>query len=352
MKLFEPFQVREIALKNRIVVSPMCEYSAKDGHPQPWHMVHLGSRAVGGAGLVFTEATAVEACGRISPQDTGIYLDSHVEAWRPIAEFLRGQGAIPGIQLAHAGRKASTTAPFLGEGRIAPEAGGWEPVAPSAIAFKEDYPTPRALAVEEINGLVAAFRKAAERALEAGFEVAEIHGAHGYLLHQFMSPLSNQREDEFGGSFENRIRLALQVTKAVRGAWPARLPLSFRVSATDWKEGGWDLEQTVELSRRLKTLGVDLMDVSSGGAVPSVKIPVGPGYQVPFAGAIRKQAGIATGAVGMITDPAQAETILATGQADLVILAREFLRDPYWPRRAAQALGEKIKPPVQYERAW
>jgi 2,4-dienoyl-CoA reductase-like NADH-dependent reductase (Old Yellow Enzyme family) len=352
MKLFSPLRIRQVELKNRIVVSPMCEYLAMEGHPQVWHLVHLGSRAVGGAGLVFTEATAVEARGRISPGDTGIYLDSHVTAWRPISEFIRSQGAVAGMQLAHAGRKGSTKAPWLGGKKVAPEEGGWEPVAPSAVAFEDDYPLPHALTIDEIGGLVAAFRKAAERALEAGFEVVEIHGAHGYLLHEFLSPLSNFRQDEFGGTFENRTRLVIQVTKAVREVWPARLPLFLRVSATDWKAGGWDLEQTIELSKRLKTLGVDLMDVSSGGVVPGVKIPVGPGYQVPFAEAIRKQAGIATGAVGMITEPEQAEAILEAGKADVVFLARELLRDPYWPRRAAQALGEKIKPPVQYERAW
>lgn len=301
---------------------------------------------------MFTEATAVEARGRISPADTGIYLDSHVGAWRPIAEFIRRQGALAGVQLAHAGRKGSTKAPWLGGKKVRPEEGGWEPVAPSAVAFEDDYPQPRALTAGEIGGVVAAFGKAAERALEAGFEVAEIHGAHGYLLHEFFSPLSNFRHDEFGGSFENRIRLGLQVTRAVREIWPARLPLFFRVSATDWKEGGWDIEQTIELSKRLKTIGVDLMDVSSGGVVPGVKISVGPGYQVPFAEAIRKQVGIATGAVGMITEAEQAEAILEAGQADVVFMARELLRDPYWPRRAALKLGQQIKPPVQYERAW
>jgi 2,4-dienoyl-CoA reductase-like NADH-dependent reductase (Old Yellow Enzyme family) len=351
-KLFTPLRIRELELKNRIVVSPMCEYSAVDGHPQPWHMVHLGSRAVGGAALVLTEATAVEAIGRISPADTGLYSDAHVASWRPIVDFVRGQGATAGIQLAHAGRKGSTNKPWLGGKRISLEDGGWEPVAPSAIAFDKDYPLPRALTLKEIEAVIAAFGKAAERALEAGFEVAEIHGAHGYLLHEFLSPFSNKREDEYGGDFENRIRLATQVAKAVREVWPARWPLFFRVSATDWKDGGWDLEQTVELSRRLKAVGVDLIDTSSGGVIPGVPIPVGAGYQVAFAEAIRKQAEIATGAVGMITDAEQAETILSTGQADVVILARELLRDPYWPRRAAQALGQKIKPPVQYERAW
>ena len=330
----------------------MCEYSAVDGHPQPWHLVHLGSRAVGGASLVFTEATAVEARGRISPEDAGIYLDSHVASWKPIAQFIHSQGAAAGMQLAHAGRKGSTSATWLGGKKVLLEAGGWEPVAPSAVAFTDGYPMPRALLPIEISEIVGAFRKAAARVLDAGFEVLEIHGAHGYLIHEFFSPLSNFRQDEYGGSFENRIRFAIQVVKAVREIWPPRLPLFFRVSATDWKEGGWDLAQTIELSRILKTIGVDLIDVSSGGLVPDVKIPVGPGYQVPFAEEIRKQAGIATGAVGMITEPAQAETILQSDQADVVLLARELLRDPYWPLRAAQSLGEKIKPPVQYERAW
>jgi 2,4-dienoyl-CoA reductase-like NADH-dependent reductase (Old Yellow Enzyme family) len=352
MQLFTPMKFREVELKNRIVVSPMCEYSAKDGHPQTWHLVHLGSRAVGGAGLVIAEATAVEARGRISPADTGLYEDAHVDSWRPITEFIRSQGARAGVQLAHAGRKGSTPVPWAGGKAVPKPEGGWEPVSPGNDAFDEGYPVPHALTVKEIDGLVAAFAKAAERALAAGFEVAEIHSAHGYLLHQFQSPLCNHREDEYGGSFENRIRLALRVVQAVREVWPERLPLFCRISASDWKEGGWDLEQSIELSRRLKALGVDLIDCSSGGVVPRVPIPVGPGYQTGFAEAIRKQAGVATGAVGMILDPAQAESILVTGQADLVILAREMLRDPYWPRRAAQALGVKIKAPVQYERAW
>jgi 2,4-dienoyl-CoA reductase-like NADH-dependent reductase (Old Yellow Enzyme family) len=350
--LFTPFRLREIELKDRIVVSPMCEYSAVDGHPQTWHLVHLGSRAVGGAALVFTEATAIEARGRISPADTGMYLDSHIASWRPIVEFIRKQGAVPGMQLAHSGRKGSTSPPWLGGKKVPPEQGGWEPVAPSAEPFDKDYPMPHALTAAEIQEVVNAFHKAAERALAAEFEVLEIHAAHGYLLHEFLSPLSNFRQDEFGGSFANRIRVVLQVAHAVREVWPARSPLFVRVSATDWKEGGWDLDQTIELSKRLKPLGVDLIDVSSGGLVPGVQIPVGPGYQVGFAEAIRKQAGIATGAVGMITEPNQAESILKEGKADLIIMARELLRDPYWPRRAAQVLGEKIKPPVQYERAW
>ncbi|MGB6886026.1 MAG: NADH:flavin oxidoreductase/NADH oxidase [Candidatus Acidiferrum sp.] len=352
MKLFSPFRIREIELKNRIVVSPMCEYSAMEGHPQAWHLVHLGSRAIGGASLVFTEATAVEERGRISAVDTGIYEDAHVASWRPIAEFIRAHGAVPGMQLAHAGRKASTAPPWAGGKPVALEAGGWQPVAPSALAFDAGYTVPRELSVSEIGEIVAAFRKAGERALAAGFEVIEIHAAHGYLLHQFLSPLSNTRADEYGGKFENRIHIVKQVVRAVREVWPQRLPLFVRVSATDWKEGGWDLAQTIELARQLKTLGVDLIDTSSGGTVPGVKIPLGPGYQTGFSEAIRKEAGIATGAVGMITEPTQAETILATEQADLVFLARELLRDPYWPRRAAKALEVKIEAPPQYQRAW
>jgi 2,4-dienoyl-CoA reductase-like NADH-dependent reductase (Old Yellow Enzyme family) len=352
MKLFSPFRIREIELKNRIVVSPMCEYSAKDGHPQTWHLVHLGSRAIGGAALVFTEATAVEERGRISSTDTGIYEDAHVDSWRPIAEFIRSHGAVPGMQLAHAGRKASTAPPWTGGKPVSVQDGGWEPVGPSALAFDTGYTVPRELSAAEIAGIVAAFRKSAERALAAGFEVIEIHAAHGYLLHQFLSPFSNTRTDEYGGVFENRIRVTLKVARAIREVWPQRLPLFVRVSATDWKEGGWDLAQTIELARQLKPLGVDLIDTSSGGLVPGVKIPLGPGYQTGFAEAIRKEAGIATGAVGMISEPTQAETILTTEQADLVFLAREMLRDPYWPRRAAKALDAKIKAPVQYERGW
>jgi 2,4-dienoyl-CoA reductase-like NADH-dependent reductase (Old Yellow Enzyme family) len=352
MKLFSPLQIREIELKNRIVVSPMCEYSAKEGHPQAWHLVHLGSRAIGGAGLVFTEASAVEKRGRISSADTGIYEDAHIESWWPIVEFIRSHGAVPGMQLAHAGRKASTMPPWTGGKPVSVQDGGWEPVGPSALAFDAGYTVPHALSVNEIAEIVGAFKKSAERALAAGFEIIEIHSAHGYLLHQFLSPLSNTRTDEYGGKLENRIRLTAQVVRAVREVWPQRLPLFVRVSATDWKEGGWDLAQTIALARELKPLGVDLIDASSGGTALGVKIPLGPGYQTGFAEAIRKEAGIATGAVGMITEPIQAETILATEQADLVFLARELLRDPYWPRRAAKALDVKIKAPVQYERAW
>jgi 2,4-dienoyl-CoA reductase-like NADH-dependent reductase (Old Yellow Enzyme family) len=352
MSLFTPFKLREIEFKNRIAVSPMCEYSAIDGHPQPWHMVHLGSRAVGGAALVFTEATAIQDIGRISAQDAGIYHDAHVDSWRPIAEFIRANGAIAGMQLAHAGRKGSTAVPWAGGKKVDPANGGWGPVAPTALAFAPDYPLPHALTIPEIAAVIAAFRTAAERALAAGFQVLEIHAAHGYLLHEFLSPLSNKREDEYGGALENRLRLTLRVAAALREVWPEKLPLFCRVSATDWTAGGWDLPQTIALAQKLKSLGVDLMDTSSGGNVANAQIPVGPGYQVHFAEEIRKQTGLPTGAVGMILDPTQADTIIASEQADMVFLARELLRDPYWPRRAAKALGVKIKPPVQYERAW
>ena len=352
MSLFTPLHLRDLELKNRIVVSPMCEYSAQDGHPNSWHLVHLGSRAVGGASLVFTEATGVQAVGRISPEDTGIYLDSHVDAWKPVVEFIRSQGALAGIQLAHAGRKGSTASPWLGGKAIAGDTGGWTPVAPSALPFADGYPMPSELAARDIDQIVSDFETAAHRALRAGFQVVEVHAAHGYLLHEFYSPLSNLRTDEYGGSFGNRIRLLLRVVTAVRSVWPQSLPVFVRISATDWKEGGWDLAQSVELCRRLKDASIDLVDVSSGGNVAGATIPVGPGYQVEFAAAIRREAAIATGAVGMITDPAQADTIIRTGQADAVFLARELLRDPYWPRRAAEVLGAKIKAPVQYERAW
>ena len=352
MKLFSSLRIRDVVLKNRVAVSPMCEYSAANGHPQDWHMVHLGSRAVGGAALVFTEATAVQELGRISLADTGIYLDEHIESWRPIAKFVREQGAVPAMQLAHAGRKGSTTAPWLGGKALRASDGAWTTVAPSAIRFDEGYDQPRALTLSEIDEVVAAFAQAAKRALAAGFEALEIHSAHGYLLHEFLSPLSNQRGDRYGGSFENRTRLTVQVTAVIRQVWPERLPLFCRISATDWTEGGWDLPQSIELAKLLKKSGVDLIDVSSGGLVPHVKIPVGPGYQVPFAEAIRREAQIATAAVGMITEPQQAEAILEKGQADLVLLAREMLRDPYWPRRAAKLLGVTINPPVQYQRAW
>jgi 2,4-dienoyl-CoA reductase-like NADH-dependent reductase (Old Yellow Enzyme family) len=352
VSLFSPLKLRGTEFKNRIGVSPMCEYSAKDGHPQTWHLVHLGSRAVGGAAVVIAEATGVQEIGRISPQDTGIYLDAHVDSWRPIAQFIKEHGAVAGIQLAHAGRKASTAVPWRGGKGIAVSEGGWIPVAPSAVAFDDGYIFPKELSIGEIDQVVADFVKAAQRALAAGFQVLEIHAAHGYLLHEFYSPLSNFRKDEYGGSFENRIQLVLRVTEAVREVLPENLPLFTRISATDWTEGGWDITQSVELCRKLKALGVDLVDASSGGNVPRAKIPVEAGYQVPFSEAIRRDASIATGAVGMITEPAQADAIISTGQADMVFLARELLRDPYWPRRAAQVLNVKIEPPVQYQRAW
>jgi 2,4-dienoyl-CoA reductase-like NADH-dependent reductase (Old Yellow Enzyme family) len=352
MKLFTPLRLREIEFKNRVGVSPMCQYSAKDGHPGTWHLVHLGSRAVGGAALVMTEASAVQEVGRISPTDTGMYLDAHVDSWHPVVEFLKEQGAIPGMQLAHAGRKASTAAPWFGGRPLTHEQGGWTPVSSTSVPFGAGHPVPCAMTQVELDQVVADFQRATRRALAAGFQFVEIHAAHGYLLHQFYSPLCNDRKDDYGGSYENRIRLLLRVTQAVRKTLPQILPLLVRISATDWKEGGWDLEQSIELCRRLRESGVDLVDVSSGGILPDIRIPVGPGFQVGFAEAIRRNAGVATAAVGMITDPAQAESIIANGQADMVFLAREMLRDPYWPRRAANALQTKIKPPVQYERAW
>ena len=350
--LLTPFPVREVVFRNRIAVSPMCQYSSEDGFANDWHLVHLGSRATGGAALVMTEAAAVEARGRISPQDLGIWKDEHVEFLARIAAFVRQQGAVAGIQLAHAGRKASTRRPWDGGG-VAPEAvGGWRPVAPSPVPFNPGEPVPAELSKAEIRGTVDSFVAAARRALRAGFQVAEIHAAHGYLVHQFLSPLSNQRTDEYGGGFENRIRLALEMAVAVRAVWPAGLPLFVRISATDWAPGGWDIDESVELARRLKVVGVDLIDCSSGGAVPHQKIALGPGYQVPFAARIRKEAGVATGAVGMITTPQQAEEIVGSGQADMVLLAREFLRDPYFPLHAAKALGSTVEPPSQYLRAF
>jgi len=352
VKLFDPLELRGVRLRNRIAVSPMCEYSAVEGVPQTWHLVHLGSRAVGGAGLVIAEATAVEAIGRISPADTGIWNDAQAIAWSSIVDFVATQGAVPGIQLAHAGRKASTEIPWVGHGRVDPADGGWTPVAPSALAYSPDYPTPDALDDEGIAVVIDAFRMAARRAVDCGFRVIEIHAAHGYLLHQFLSPLSNHRKDAWGGSFGNRIRLARAVVAAVRSVIPENLPLLVRISATDWVDGGWDLEQSIALSGLLKGDGADLIDVSSGGLSPDQKIALGPGYQVPFAARIRREAGIATGAVGLITEPTQAEAVIERGEADLVLLARELLRDPYWPRRAARELGAAINVPQQYGRAW
>jgi len=352
-RLFDPLTQRDLVFRNRIIVSPMCQYSAHDGVPNDWHMVHLGSRAVGGASAVIAEASAVSPEGRISPADTGLWNDAQAQAWSPINAFIEKNGAIAGVQLAHAGRKASTDAPWRGGGIVDPANGGWTPVAPSALAFDAGSPVPDALDEAGIKKVVADFAAATRRALDAGFRLIEIHAAHGYLLHQFLSPLANQRDDRYGGSFENRIRLTLEVIDAVRAALPERLPLWLRISATDWVEGeGWDIEQSVALARLVKERGVDLIDVSSGGTVPKASIPVGPGYQVPFAARIRREAGIATGAVGLLTEPAQVERIIAEGEADVVLLARELLRDPYFPRRAAAELGGKLQSPDQYGRAW
>jgi 2,4-dienoyl-CoA reductase-like NADH-dependent reductase (Old Yellow Enzyme family) len=352
-QLFTPLVLRDVTLRNRIVVSPMCEYSSPDGLATDWHLVHLGSRAVGGAGLVLTEATAVTADGRISPVDLGIYRDDHVEPLARIFRFVLEHGAVPGMQLAHAGRKASTAEPWKGGGPVRVEDGGWTPIwAPSAIPFREGWQTPREMSAQEIAGVVQAFAAAASRLLAAGGLVAEIHAAHGYLLHEFLSPLSNHRADRYGGSFDNRTRIVREVVDGVRRVWPERLPLFVRISATDWTEGGWTIEDSVALAAQLKDRGVDLIDCSTGGNVAHAKIPLGPGYQVPFAERIRRETGIKTGAVGLITEPQQAEGILARGEADAIILARELLRQPYWPLHAAKALGAAVQPPVQYLRAF
>ncbi len=350
--LFDPLQIRDIKLRNRILVSPMCQYSSVDGFANDWHLVHLGSRAVGGAGAVIVEATAVEANGRISPGDMGIWKDHHIEPLGRIARFLKQQGAVAGIQLAHAGRKASTDVPWRGGRPLTIDQEAWEPVAPSALAFADGYPVPRELTVPEIRGIVQAFADAAQRALHAGFELLELHAAHGYLAHEFLSPLSNRRTDEYGGSLENRLRFPLEVIAAVRTVWPQRLPLFLRISATDWTPGGWTDDDSVELAKAAKQRGVDLVDCSSGGNVAKAAIPLKPGYQVPFAARIRREAEILTGAVGMITEAAQAEEIIRGGEADVVLLAREFLREPYFPLNAAKELGVKVKVAEQYLRAF
>jgi 2,4-dienoyl-CoA reductase-like NADH-dependent reductase (Old Yellow Enzyme family) len=350
--LFTPLTIRDITFRNRIAVSPMCQYSSHDGFANDWHLVHLGSRAVGGAGMVMMEASAVEARGRISPQDHGIYKDEHIPFLARIAACIRQQGAVPGIQLAHAGRKASTLRPWDGSGAVAPEAGGWQPVAPSGEAFQPGYPHPVELIRAEIAGIGEAFVAAVWRALAAGFQVVELHFAHGYLMHEFLSPLSNHRTDEYGGPLENRVRFALETARTVRAAWPEHLPLFVRISATDWVPGGWDVDESVELSRQLSAQGVDLIDCSSGGLVPQQRIPLGPGYQVQFAERIKREVGVRTGAVGLITTPRQADDIVRNGQADLVLLAREFLRDPYFPLHAAKELGDAIPAPIQYARAF
>jgi 2,4-dienoyl-CoA reductase-like NADH-dependent reductase (Old Yellow Enzyme family) len=350
--LFDPLVVRDVQFANRVFVSPMCQYSSTDGYANDWHFVHLGSRAVGGAGLVLTEATAVLPEGRISPEDLGMWSDDHIEPLARIVRFIHEQGSVAGMQLAHAGRKASTYRPWGGQGMEPESEGGWKKVvAPSAVAFAEHYPMPPALSIEGIREIVAAFAQAARRACEAGFRVIELHAAHGYLIHEFLSPLSNRRTDAYGGSFENRTRIVREIVAAVRRVWPERAPVFCRISATDWVDGGWDIQQSVELARQVKELGVDLIDCSSGGNVATAKIPVGPGYQTQFAERIRRECGVLTGTVGMITSPVQAEHVIATGQADAVILAREMLRDPYWPLRAARELGQAISWPVQYVRA-
>ena len=351
-KLFSSWTLRSVTLRNRICVAPMCQYSTPDGVAGDWHMVHLGSRAVGGAGLVMVEAAAISPEGRISPRDLGIWTDTQAQALAPIVAFMKAQGAVTAIQIAHAGRKASTRPPFLGGDPITTDAeDGWEPQGPSALPFHHSHTVPHAMDAHNLEKVRRDFVAAARRALAAGFEVLELHMAHGYLLHSFLSPISNQRADEYGGSLENRMRLPLEITAAVRAVWPEDLPLWVRISATDWVRGGWDLEQSVVLSKALKDRGVDVIDCSSGGMTPDAVIPAGPGFQTPFASAIRQEVGIPTVAVGLITEAMQAEHILVTEQADAVALARELLRNPYWPLHAARELGVDIAWPVQYDRA-
>ena len=353
-QLFEPLTLRAVTFRNRIGVSPMCQYSCADGLIGDWHLVHLGSRAIGGAGLVMAEATAVTAEGRISSDDTGIWNDVQMNAWRKVAGFIEQYGAVPGIQLAHAGWKGSTAAPWKGGKAVAPDEGGWVPSGVGSVPFTEGYPVPHKMSASDIERSCNDWVQASMRAVAAGFKLIEIHAAHGYLFHSFLSPLSNRRTDDYGGTFENRGRFLLRVTKEVRAAIPSGMPLFVRLSCSDWTEGGWSIDDSVRLLVSLKELGVDLIDCSSGGANPTAKIPTGPGYQTAFAAAIRERAGIPTAAVGMITEAHQAETILRTGQADMVLLAREMLRDPYWPGRAAKVLGVKTEGllPVQYGRAW
>lgn len=351
--LFSPLTIRSVKLRNRVGVSPMCQYSSVDGLANDWHFVHLISRAIGGAGLVIVEATAVSPEGRITPADMGLWSEQHVEPLIRIATSLKHHGAVPGIQLAHAGRKASADVPWRGGAHLSEAQGGWSTVAPSALAFGGDLPkVPRAMTDSDIARVQSDFVAAAKRALAAGFEWLELHSAHGYLLNEFLSPLTNHRTDRYGGVFENRIRLLLETARAVREVWPETLPLAVRISASDWKENGWDLEQSVQLAKRLKDTGVDLVDCSSGGVVPDAQIKVGPGYQVPFAEKIRQSAGVLTAAVGFITEPRQADDIVRSGKADLVLLARQMLVDPYWAAHAAKALGQPLPPPNQYARAW
>lgn len=349
--LFSPLTLRGITLRNRIALAPMCQYSGEDGKAADWHLVHLGARALGGAGLLIAEATAVAPEGRITAHDLGLWSDHQIEPLAGTTRFIRENGSVAGVQLAHAGRKASSARPWEGGRPVGPEKGGWAPArGASPISFGDGYPTPEPFTTEEVKGLPGAFARAAERALEAGFQVVEIHGAHGYLLHSFLSPLSNQRDDEYGGSFENRTRLLREVVEAVRGVWPSELPLLLRISCTDWVEGGWGVEDSVALAELVGPLGVDLLDCSAGGIDPAAAPPVGPGFQTPFAQRIREETGMPTGAVGLITEPAQADHIVRTGQADLVLLGRVLLREPHWPLRAARELGQEVIWPNQYLR--
>ncbi|MFN8443808.1 MAG: NADH:flavin oxidoreductase/NADH oxidase [Caldilineaceae bacterium] len=352
--LFDPLTLRGVTLRNRIGVSPMCQYSAENGYANDWHLVHLGARASGGAGIVIAEATGVEERGRISPYDLGLWEDGQVEMLSRITQFIRSQGATPAIQLAHAGRKASTNRPWQGGKPVGSDQLGWQPVGASPIAFAEGHPVPSELSTAEVGEIVNAFRAAAVRSDAAGFDVIEIHGAHGYLLHSFLSPLSNRRADRYGGSFENRTRLMIETAQAIRSVWPESKALFVRISCTDWVEGGWTIEESVELACKLKAEAVDLIDCSSGGTSPTAKVPVGAGYQTPFAERIRREAGIPTAAVGMITQPMQADEIVRNERADVVLLARELLRDPYWPIHAAQVLHQREHAPVppQYARAF
>ena len=350
-KLLSPLSIKSVTLKNRIVVSPMCQYSSVDGFANDWHLVHLGSRAVGGASLIIQEATAVSPEGRITPADLGIYKDEHIEKLQSINRFIHQHDSVAGIQLAHAGRKASCATPGNGSKQLNPNAGGWKTVSSSAIGLNPEDDAPQTLDIDGIKKIISDFKSAVKRAVQAGYQVVEIHAAHGYLVHQFLSPLSNHRTDNYGGSFENRIRLLLEIISAVQEVWPQNLPLLVRISATDWAEGGWNIEEAVKLSALLKQAGVDLIDCSSGGLVPYAKIPFGPGYQVAFAERIKKETGILTGAVGMITEAQQAEDILANGQADLILIARASLRDPYFALHAARILGDDITWPLQYQRA-
>jgi 2,4-dienoyl-CoA reductase-like NADH-dependent reductase (Old Yellow Enzyme family) len=350
-KLFSSFEIKSVQLKNRIVISPMCQYSAEDGFANDWHLVHLGSRAVGGAGLIIAEACAVSPEGRISPYDIGLWKDEHIPNLKRITTFIETQGSVPAIQLAHAGRKASCAQPWKGGEMLHKDEGGWQTVAPSAIPFNEKYSTPHSLSIPDILKLVECFKEAAKRAFEAGFKIIEIHAAHGYLIHEFFSPLSNQRTDEYGGSFQNRIRFLCEVVTAIQEVWPENLPIFVRISATDWVDGGWNIDESIELSRILKEMGIDLIDCSSGGNISNVRIPLAPGYQVIFSKKIKDATGISTGAVGLITDAQQAENILLNEEADLILFARELLRNPYFPLNAAGALHEKIEWPIQYDRA-